>query len=253
MPMTTWVGRKPAISSASWSATAQLSTTAAMSATVPDCMWRQALALAPDAADGAVAVVVDLEDERLRELGPDVERGAGGQRLAARRAARSGARRPFSLPLRRGGRGSPPAPRPQPVAGGAPALGHLRPAAAAAVDRRHRRRLTRSPADDAARDEVVADRHEQLRLVGVERRARSRPSRARRGRPSRTPLSASIDSNGPAYDDEPDARRDLVAPAPRARPASARRAAATRPSAAAASRAARPGARAIRSASCVGD
>ena len=44
MPMTTWVGRKPAISSASWSATAQLSTTAAMSATVPDCMcdrpWR---------------------------------------------------------------------------------------------------------------------------------------------------------------------------------------------------------------------
>ena len=39
MPMTTWVGRKPAISSASWSATAQLSTTAAMSATVPDCMW----------------------------------------------------------------------------------------------------------------------------------------------------------------------------------------------------------------------
>ena len=44
MPMTTWLGRKPAISSASWSATAQLSTTAAMSATVPDCMcdrpWR---------------------------------------------------------------------------------------------------------------------------------------------------------------------------------------------------------------------
>ncbi len=44
MPMTTCVGRKPAISSASWSATAQLSTTAAMSATVPDCMcdrpWR---------------------------------------------------------------------------------------------------------------------------------------------------------------------------------------------------------------------
>ncbi len=44
IPMTTWVGRKPAISSASWRATEQLSTTAAMSATVPDCMcdrpWR---------------------------------------------------------------------------------------------------------------------------------------------------------------------------------------------------------------------
>ena len=44
MPITTCDGRKPAISSASWSATEQLSTTAAMSATVPDCMcarpWR---------------------------------------------------------------------------------------------------------------------------------------------------------------------------------------------------------------------
>ena len=39
IPMTTWLGRKPAISSASWRATAQLSTTAPMSATVPDCMW----------------------------------------------------------------------------------------------------------------------------------------------------------------------------------------------------------------------
>ena len=39
IPMTTWLGRKPAISSASWSATEQLSTTAAMSATVPDDMW----------------------------------------------------------------------------------------------------------------------------------------------------------------------------------------------------------------------
>ena len=38
IPMTTCSGRKPAISSASWRATAQLSTTAEMSATVPDCM-----------------------------------------------------------------------------------------------------------------------------------------------------------------------------------------------------------------------
>ena len=47
MPMTTWVGRKPAISSASWSATAQLSTTAAMSATVPDCMCDRPCRLRP--------------------------------------------------------------------------------------------------------------------------------------------------------------------------------------------------------------
>ena len=42
---------------------------------------REALALAPDAADRAVAVVVDLEDERLGELRPDVQRRAGGERL----------------------------------------------------------------------------------------------------------------------------------------------------------------------------
>ena len=47
MPITTWVGRKPAISSASWSATAQLSTTAAMSATVPDCMCERPWRLRP--------------------------------------------------------------------------------------------------------------------------------------------------------------------------------------------------------------
>src|SRR5207249_5353395 len=39
----------------------------------------EALPLAADAADGAVAVVADLEHEGLGELGPDVERGARGQ------------------------------------------------------------------------------------------------------------------------------------------------------------------------------
>ena len=39
---------------------------------------REALALAPDAADDALAVL-DLEDERLRELRADVERGARRQ------------------------------------------------------------------------------------------------------------------------------------------------------------------------------
>ena len=43
---------------------------------------REALALPADAPDGRRgAGRVDLEDERLRELGADVERRAGGQRL----------------------------------------------------------------------------------------------------------------------------------------------------------------------------
>ena len=44
---------------------------------------RQPLALASDAADGAVAGAVDVEDERLGELGADVERGTGGEGLLA--------------------------------------------------------------------------------------------------------------------------------------------------------------------------
>ena len=43
---------------------------------------REPLPLAPDAADRAVAGRVDIEDESLGEFGPDVERGAGRQRLA---------------------------------------------------------------------------------------------------------------------------------------------------------------------------
>ena len=79
MPMTTCVGRKPAISSASWRATAQLSTTAAMSATVPDCMWLRPWRLRPTPRTVPWPVVVDLEHERLRELRADVERRAGGE------------------------------------------------------------------------------------------------------------------------------------------------------------------------------
>ena len=79
MPMMTWLERKPAISSASWSATWQLSTTAAMSATVPDCMCARPLPLAADAAHGGRAVLVDIEHERLGELGAHVERRARGK------------------------------------------------------------------------------------------------------------------------------------------------------------------------------
>src|SRR5204862_6907947 len=41
----------------------------------------QALALPTDTANRAVTVLPDLEDEGLRELRADVERGAGGERL----------------------------------------------------------------------------------------------------------------------------------------------------------------------------
>ncbi len=138
---------------------------------------RQALALAPDAADRAVAARVDVEDERLGELGPDVERRAGGERLARRRAARSGARRPSGPGLEAGAdRGQRIG---QALAPRAAALGHLRAAAAAALERRHRGG-DQVAGRDPARDEVVGDGHEQLRLVGIERRARRRRSRARR-------------------------------------------------------------------------
>ena len=44
----------------------------------------------------------------------------------------------------------------------------VRPAAAAALERRHGR-VDQVPGRDAARDEIVGDRDEQLRLVGIER------------------------------------------------------------------------------------
>ena len=105
---------------------------------------RQALPLAPDAADGAVAVRVDVEDERLGELGPDVEGRAGGQRARWRRAARCGARRPSGPVLEPGpDRGERVG---QAGATGAPALGHVGPAAAAPLDRGIAA-VTRSPAE----------------------------------------------------------------------------------------------------------
>ena len=79
---------------------------------------------------------VDVEDERLGELGPDVERGAGGEGLLAVTLPDpppEGHQAPVSSRDRPGeGR------RPQPLAPRPAALGHRRPAATAAVDRRHR-------------------------------------------------------------------------------------------------------------------
>jgi len=43
----------------------------------------EALALPADAPHGPLVLGVDLEDQRLRELRPDIERGAGNQLLTA--------------------------------------------------------------------------------------------------------------------------------------------------------------------------
>ena len=94
MPMITWLERKPAISSASWSATWQLSTTAAMSATVPDCMCASPWRLRP-----TPRTVSPCRRRRSRTRAPWRTRSrhrAPCTRPAARSplAAESGARRP---------------------------------------------------------------------------------------------------------------------------------------------------------------
>ena len=127
----------------------------------------EALALAPDAADRAVAGLVDLEDERLGELGPDVEGGAGGERLLAVAlpdAAPEGHQPSAASAERMAARASG-----RPSRRAALALGHLGPAAALAVERgawppgRGRRRTRR-------------------RRRGRRRRSRRAGARRRRGR-----------------------------------------------------------------------
>ena len=130
---------------------------------------RQALALAPDAADRAVPGVVDLEDERLGELGADVERRAGGQRRRSPsrcQMRRQKAIRPRSVvearparsrrARRRARRGA--CPRPGPSRGG------RRPGRRAPASRR----VTRSPAAMPRATRSSRDGDEELRLVGVE-------------------------------------------------------------------------------------
>ena len=166
MPMTTWVGRKPAISSASWSATAQLSTTAAMSATVPDCMcdrpWRlrptprtvpwpsgsmsktSALANSVPTSSAVQAASASLASRcQIRRQKAIRLRSRDGPRIAASAACGSPSRR---------------VPSPWAICGRPPPLPSI--AGIAAVDEVAGR--------DPAGDEVVGDRHEELRLVGVE-------------------------------------------------------------------------------------
>src|SRR6476661_4418429 len=104
----------------------------------------EALTLAPDPPNRPMPGLVDLEDERLGELRPDVEGGARGEALLT-----------VALPD--------PAPEGhQPVAASAAgplALGHLGPTAALPADRRHRG-TNEIACGDAPGDEVVRDRDE---------------------------------------------------------------------------------------------
>ena len=126
---------------------------------------RQALALAADTADGAVPGLIDVEDERLGELGADVQRGAGGEGLVPvalpdPAPERHQASRSESGRDRRLGPGDAVAARP-------PALGHVRASAAAAIERRHGGGHEIAGRDPAL-DQVVGHSDEQLRLVGIE-------------------------------------------------------------------------------------
>ena len=141
---------------------------------------RQALAPATDAAHGPVAGLVDLEDERLGELRPDVQRRAGGRDGPFVAVPDAAQERHLGRSSRGTGDGShaPPArsataartaaiaspspsrrvPLPWAISGRPPP----RPSICVTA------RLDERAGGDAARDEVVADGDEQLRLVRVE-------------------------------------------------------------------------------------
>src|SRR5438093_9226967 len=131
---------------------------------------REPLALPTDALDGAAAVL-DLEHERLGELGANVEGAAGGEGpaplLPGPEASQDGhqlrsAERVADGRSNRLERG------PDAVALRAPALAHLRPAATLAVDRAD------GELDEVTRGYALGHRglvrgHEHLRLVAIER------------------------------------------------------------------------------------
>ena len=123
------------------------------------------LTLAPDPAHGAVARLVDVEDQRLRELGPDVEGGAGGERLlpvALPDAAPEGHQAVVAsadrIAASASGSASRRVPLPWAISGRPPPL----------PSRQRHRVPDEVTGGDPLRHEVVGDGHEQLWLVGVE-------------------------------------------------------------------------------------
>ncbi len=165
MPTTTCDGRKPAISSASWRATAQLSTTAAMSATVPDCMWDRPWRLRPTPR---TVPWPSSPISKTRAFANSVPMSSAVQMASASPLSRWRIRRQKAIQpaLVKAVRiasiawPSPSAfvPLPCAISGRPPP----RPSIAVTAS------FTRSAGRNAARDEVVADRHEDLGLVALE-------------------------------------------------------------------------------------
>ena len=83
MPMTTWVGPEPGHLLGFLERDRAVVDHRGDVRDGPRLHVRETLALAPDAANRPVTGAIDVEDERLGELGADVERRAGGQGLLA--------------------------------------------------------------------------------------------------------------------------------------------------------------------------
>src|SRR5688500_14641704 len=188
IPTMTWRGRKPAISSASWRQTWQLSTTAEMSATVPDCMcarpWRLrptprtvCLPSSPTSKTSAFANSVPISSA-VHDASLSLSARCRKRRQKAIRASVAGRwvllwvawpvpRRPavaqvrlerFADGLERTGHA---------VAPGTSSLGHLGATATAALH--HRRAVSdQRPGVDAALHQVIAHGYEELRLVALQ-------------------------------------------------------------------------------------
>src|SRR5687768_5303814 len=170
MPMMTWLDLKPAISSASWRATWQLSTTALMSATVPDCMCERPWRFRPTPCTVAVPSGLISNTSAFANSVPTSSAVHAASLVVSPpfRKRRQKATRLLPVAQRRfecladRGQGAR-----QSITARAAGLRHLRAAAALAVDQRRTVADERAGAD-AARHQVVAHRDEELRLIRLQ-------------------------------------------------------------------------------------
>src|SRR5579862_805915 len=164
IPITTWVGRKPAISSASWRATEQLSTTAPMSATVPDCMCDRPCRLRPTPRTTPTPLGSISKTRALANSVPTssaVQAAGAGSSARPQIRRRKVIRRPRPGPPRRPPPGRPGGRRP-----GRPVWNPC-PGPSPAVKVAHRP-LDQAAGRQATLDEVGRQGHEDLRLIGIE-------------------------------------------------------------------------------------
>ena len=125
-----------------------------------------------------------------------------------------------AVPRARASRGSPPSAAGEARRAACPCPGPSPAGRRPGRRSRHRRGLTRSPAEMPRATRSSRDGDEELRLVGVEAEGDDARTRATARRSLAAALSASIDSYGPACGDEPDARARPPRRRRRARPAS---------------------------------